>query len=208
MNNKFSFNNIPSSVLSLYLRSFNIYCKLHHFFIPLFKKKHHPKVFCIGYFKTGTNSVRQAFKILGYRTGHLVKNIKKPDENWAEFIKRCNYDAYTDNPIQFLYKTIDEHFPDSKFILTIRDTNSFKNSYFNYFKGTFMEITYDEIDEIVKKYEKHNRDILEYFKGKPNKFLIMNVINGDGWEKLCPFLGKPVLDRPFPHKNKGRYKGE
>lgn len=25
----------------------------------------------------------------------------------------------------------------------------------------------------------------------------------DGWGPLCKFLGKPVPDLPFPHKNKG-----
>ena len=25
----------------------------------------------------------------------------------------------------------------------------------------------------------------------------------DGWKPLCEFLGKPIPDQPFPHKNKG-----
>jgi hypothetical protein len=27
----------------------------------------------------------------------------------------------------------------------------------------------------------------------------MNLVEGDGWEKLCPFLGVPVPSVPFPH---------
>ena len=30
----------------------------------------------------------------------------------------------------------------------------------------------------------------------------MDLAAGDGWSKLCPFLGKPVPDAPFPHLNR------
>ncbi len=30
----------------------------------------------------------------------------------------------------------------------------------------------------------------------------MNVMNGDGWEKLCPFLRLPIPKAAFPHANK------
>jgi 3'(2'), 5'-bisphosphate nucleotidase len=31
--------------------------------------------------------------------------------------------------------------------------------------------------------------------------LVINVVAGEGWEKLCPFLGKPVPEIPFPKAN-------
>lgn len=33
----------------------------------------------------------------------------------------------------------------------------------------------------------------------PDRLLEFNL--GDGWEPLCKFLGKPIPDVPFPHKN-------
>ena len=48
-------------------------------------------------------------------------------------------------------------------------------------------------------YATHERNVREYFAGRPEDLLVMNVTAGDGWELLCPFLGKPVPDFPFPH---------
>jgi hypothetical protein len=30
---------------------------------------------------------------------------------------------------------------------------------------------------------------------------VNSIYEGDGWEKLCPFLGKPIPDAPFPVEN-------
>jgi hypothetical protein len=33
----------------------------------------------------------------------------------------------------------------------------------------------------------------------------MNICDdGDGWEKLCKFLNKPIPDMEFPHENKSK----
>jgi hypothetical protein len=29
----------------------------------------------------------------------------------------------------------------------------------------------------------------------------MNICDGEGWEKLCSFLNKPIPDVPFPKEN-------
>jgi len=38
-------------------------------------------------------------------------------------------------------------------------------------------------------------------KAPKDKLLILEI--SDGWDPLCKFLGVPVPDQPFPHKNKG-----
>jgi hypothetical protein len=108
--------------------------------------------------------------------------------------------------MSFIFKELDKTFPGSKFILTERDKKSFAKSYINYFEGTEFEKSPDEVDEILEKYEKHNQDVKDYFKDRPDDLLVIDVIGGEGWEKLCPFLDKPVPSQPFPHKNKGRYR--
>lgn len=40
----------------------------------------------------------------------------------------------------------------------------------------------------------------------PERLLVWNV--EEGWEPLCDFLGAPVPDRPFPHRNGGDSFGE
>ena len=125
-------NNTPLWVVKLYFKFYRPYQKFHQNFIRLFKKKSDHKVFCVGGWKTGTNSIYQALNILGYRTGKLLNGSKKPKIGWIEFIKKSKYDAFTDNPIGFFYKELDEFYPTSKFILTVRDPDSYFRSYFNY----------------------------------------------------------------------------
>ena len=201
-----SYNNMPEWLVRLYFFLFYYYQKTHEFFIPLFKRKSNHKIFCIGYWKTGTNSIWKALIILGYRAGKLIRLAKEPKEGWIEYLKESKYDAFTDDPMSFIYKDLDKAFPNSKFILTIRDKKSFAKSYVNYFKGTAFEKSPEEVDEVLEKYDKHNKDVKDYFKDRSDQLLVINVIGGEGWEKLCPFLNKPTPNKDFPHKNKGRYK--
>jgi len=62
------------------------------------------------------------------------------------------------------------------------------------------------IDVRLKRYENYNKRAIEHFKERTDKLLVMNIIDGDGWDKLCNFLNKPIPNKPFPHKNIGRYK--
>jgi hypothetical protein len=52
-----------------------------------------------------------------------------------------------------------------------------------------------------KKYHEHNDRVLHSIPA--NQLLVMNISDGDGWEKLCPFLGVATPIHPFPHENKG-----
>jgi hypothetical protein len=44
----------------------------------------------------------------------------------------------------------------------------------------------------------HYKNVLEYFKNRPDDLLIIDICAGQGWEKLCPFLDKPLPQYPFP----------
>lgn len=87
------------------------------------------KVFCIGRNKTGTTSMGQAFSDLGMIVGHqrmaeyLLHDWAKKD--FRRLITLCHTaQAFQDAPFSYpyTYQALDEHFPGSKFILTIRDT--------------------------------------------------------------------------------------
>ncbi len=47
-----------------------------------------------------------------------------------------------------------------------------------------------------KSFREHNNHVIRDVP--PDKLLIMNIAAGDGWKKLCPFLGKPIPACPFP----------
>ena len=86
------------------------------------------KVFCIGMNKTGTTSLQTLLSDHGYKIGiqnegeMLLKDFENLENGTIKkYFSQC--DAYQDVPssIPSFYKRLDNIFPDSKFILTIRD---------------------------------------------------------------------------------------
>lgn len=66
-------------------------------------------------------------------------------------------------------------------------------------------IAFEDEEVLSNVYDKHQEDVLNYFKGRDNDLLVLNVCNGEGWEKLCPFLGRPIPAEKFPHKKDLRH---
>ena len=52
-----------------------------------------------------------------------------------------------------------------------------------------------------KRYREHNEKVRGACSGTPGRLLEWNVEDGDGWEKLCGFLGESVPDCEFPAGN-------
>lgn len=89
------------------------------------------KYFCIGRNKTGTTSLKVAFGDLGFSVGnqrkaeilagkYYFKGVYQP------IIKYCeSAQVFQDVPFSYpeTYKVIDQAYPGSKFILTVRDTS-------------------------------------------------------------------------------------
>ncbi len=186
---------------------------IHQFFygiyVRLIKKKNSPLVFCIGFGKTGTSSLDKALSILGYRNIHWLRAHLKPKKGWIEYIRKSPFDAFSDAPIfsKGFFRELDKEFPGSKFILTIRKPEALIKSWMNYFVNAPWSIdTEEDKKKLIRRYKTHSNEVIEYFKDKPSQLLIMDIIGGDGWEKLCNFLEKPVPDVPFPLKRVGKYK--
>ncbi|MEW4488810.1 sulfotransferase family protein [Thalassoglobus sp. JC818] len=172
------------------------------------------KVFCIGFHKTGTTSLANALTLLGYRvTGpngvrdpEIAQNVHSMAFDLAE-----KFDAFQDNPWPILYREMDLRFPGSKFILTLRDSQSWIKSQVKHFgeKETPMRrwiygvgCPVGNEETYIQRYEKHNREVLAHFKDRSKDFMTLDLSHGDGWEQLCRFLGKDVPDVEFPHANK------
>jgi hypothetical protein len=174
------------------------------------------KIFCIGFHKTGTKTLAAALARLGYRVtgpnGVLDPAITANVRGMA-YALVAEFDAFQDNPWPILYRELDERFPGSKFILTVRDTPSWIRSQLDHFGSTETPMRrwiYGETAGApagnealyMRRYETHNRDVLEYFAYRPDDLLVMDLAQGDGWEMLCRFLNKDVPDVAFPHENK------
>ena len=173
------------------------------------------KVFVIGFPKTGTKSLNSALTTLGYKVksyfGSRDTDISRNVYEMAfRFVEQ--YDAFEDNPWCVLYKELDEKYPGSKFILTLRPTEKWIKSVVDHFgikTRSLLEWIYGvgypkgNEDLYIARYERHNKEVLEYFKDRPDDLLAFRLSEGDGWEKLCQFLHKDIPPLEFPHENKG-----
>lgn len=110
----------------------------------------------------------------------------------------ARYDAVRGNPWSKAYGEMDQWFPGSRFVLTIRDENTWFDSFVRH-NQRVRAIDYSpDRDEWVKRYRLHNKDVQEYF-ADTDQLLIFDAEGGDGWEELCSFLGHPQPDVPYPH---------
>ena len=175
------------------------------------------KVFCIGFQKTGTTSMEAALGELGYKVTSIFGKALPLDELRRSYAARGleiaeEYDAVQDMPWPLLYRELDQAFPGSKFILTWRESDRWLKSICSHFgsnPAVLQQLTYGEDApypvgheaHYVKVYETHNAEVRRYFAERKEDFLEMNLSKGDGWNVLCPFLGEPMPDSPFPRTN-------
>lgn len=183
-----------------------------------------PKIFGIGLSKTATTSLARALRILSYPTSDFPSIRYLPHFLlWIKNKELKKYSAFTDISIIPFYQKLDKKFPNSKFILTIRDRNDWLESCKNYprFQLPLSRLPFKIIklrqriygtplfdaEKFNIAYEKHRQQVLQYFKGREEDLLIMDICNGDGWEKLCAFLGEDIPDTSFPYANvRGKWK--
>lgn len=167
------------------------------------------KIFGIGHGRTGTHSLVSALETLGYRMMH-----KATDIDYAK-LEQC--DGGADHAFAARYVELDQKYPRSKFIYTDRSLESWLEScrrkipeklpcavgtpkyemrvrMFGYDQG----LGYKE-ELLTGAFIRHRNQVMHYFKDRPTDFLVINIIDGEGWEKLCPFLRLPIPGVKFPH---------
>jgi len=180
------------------------------------------KIICLGFQKTGTTSLAAALRRLGYTVGDALTRLNK-EINWqgkdvdAQIAALTleiagGLEAIQDSPCAFMHREFDAAFARTKFILTTRDTDDWLRSYQRYFpdgNNPLRRWMYGvrrfsgNEDKYRRIYDDKNAEIIEYFRNRPDDFLILDLFKGDGWLELANFLGKDML-KPFPHKNKSK----
>jgi hypothetical protein len=172
------------------------------------------KVFGIGAARTGTSSLARAFVLLGYRHKSwdpALWDAYERGELDPIFQEAERYETFEDGPWNApdLYRALDERFPRSRFVLTVRETQTWSRSHERHFTSQSTPERYRienyaaRSAELVAEYERRNAEIAEYFRDRPNDLLVLDVVGGEGWEKLCDFLGRRPPRQPFPHFNRG-----
>lgn len=114
---------MPDSSLKSRLRSVASMIRGWHF-------RKEPKIFCIGRNKTGTTSMEKVFSALNIPVGpQREAELLMPDWGERRFDRIIHYVrykgvAFQDTPFSLpgTYRVMDETFPNSKFILTVRDS--------------------------------------------------------------------------------------
>ena len=178
-----------------------------HWHLLLRKERYDPKVFCIGYNKTGTTSLGKALKILGYRHTSFNKRV------WRDFYRNgkveqivrytAKFEALDDLPwlLEDMIPVMDQAFPGSKFIYLERDEDSWKKSYSLWRQKLFGETP--DIDAELQKFRDHRNFVKDYFRNRSEEeFIILDIREKDGFKKLALFLGRETDQTDFPHQNR------
>lgn len=160
------------------------------------------KVFQLGLSRTGTSSFHSAVKILGFKARHY------PRDNWEKNFRR--YEVLSDIPVLVFMKMIIKRFPKEKYVVTVRDFESWLKSVTEFHarrgigtkscnkylikcrRAIFGSKKPTEKDYIKSYHKQYNRIYAAIEKYKLDH-VVMDI--------LCPFLGKDIPDIPFPRKN-------
>ena len=70
---------------------------------------------------------------------------------------------------------------------------------------TYGGLAFEDESRLSGIYDRHIQAVLSYFKDRPNDLLVINITEGEGWEKLCPFLSKPIPSTAFPNIHHKRH---
>ena len=176
-----------------------------------------PKIFEISFGRTGTTSLTDAMRILGYRALHgwepeYEQRYLEELINGRLHARIDRFDFITDIAAPF-YQELDETYPGSKFILLVRDEEDWLKSWINHARSskfqpcmnyqTFYRIMKlgcywpeENPERVLRANREHQRAVKHYFRDRPEDLLILDICGGAGWEPLCEFLGKPVPALP------------
>lgn len=179
------------------------------------------RIFGIGLHKTATTSLAAALDQLGFNTAHWhsAQWAKAVSEQIEEGRGRStaveHFYALVDLPIGPYFRELDQGYPGSKFILTVRDLADWLDSaerhwgrYYEAawkndpFSNTLHRKIYGRADfdrqTMGERYMRHTAEVLEHFRHRSGDLLVMDMNRGAGWAELCGFLGMSAPSVPYP----------
>ncbi len=180
------------------------------------------KVFGIGLSRTGTTSLTEALRALGYKAVHCPLSIVALNGGGLKLNAAIveQFDAFTDSPVARVYRELDQTYPGSKFILTTRPLDKWIGS-MRRMRPSFTLLTllpkvrqlatdlcgkpsFGDERALANGFLNHDRSVREYFGPRIGKdLLVLDVSAADAWDRLCSFLGHKAPPRAFPHYNRG-----
>lgn len=184
------------------------------------------RVIGCGLHRTGTTSLHEAFKRMGFDSLHWGSG--EAPLIWYEInaLGRSKtleqFYALSDNPFPLLYEKLDKSYPGSKFVLTVRDEVDWLQSVKRLWDPRYnpnrhlwevYPISHQlhtalygrkDFDALVflERYRRHNAQVKEYFKNRFNDLLVLDVAMRGKMADLCKFLKQPILPDSYPRANR------
>ncbi len=172
------------------------------------KLRNKTKIFCIGKNKTGTTSLTKAFRdmefIIGNQSdaeGMIGDYIKKDFTRIIEYCKTAEF--FQDVPFSMpeTYKVLDKAYPNSKFILTVRDDASqWYNSITKFHAKLFGNgniPTWDDLKNATYKYKGWMHEVMRATSNLTDsdepydKTKLTNLYEKYNQEVMCYFENRP-----------------
>ncbi len=186
------------------------------------------KVIGSGLGRTGTKSMQTALNMLGVGpTHHMVEVFAHPESiplwvaagqgkpDWDAIFD--GYGAMVDYPGAAYWRELAAYYPDAKVLHTVRDPDKWFDStqatifapgsaadtqdgpmvpFFESFMGDLRHHLHDRA-YMTDYFLRHTEAVKAAIP--PERLLVFEV--GEGWERLCQFLGVPVPAEPYPSEN-------
>jgi hypothetical protein len=186
------------------------------------------KIVGSGLGRTGSFSLKLALEQLGLGPCHHMVEVFAHPETMPLWVAASrgqadwdtiftDYPSAVDYPTAAYWREIADHYPDAKVIHTERDPDGwFDSTQATIFApGSFADSPPPPFKEFFESFTKslagniHDRAFMtDFFRRHSEevkatisreRLLVLQV--GEGWDRLCDFLGVPVPDTPYPREN-------
>lgn len=187
------------------------------------------KVVGTGLGRTGTKSMQTALASLGFGPcHHMLEVFQHPESmqlwidaadgqpNWDLIFK--DYSSTLDYPSAAFWRELTDYYPDAKVLHTVRDPDEWfesvhatifapdgrlrreGNEVLERFFGCIRRRLPAQLDDragMTGFFRRHTEDVISAIA--PERLLIYEM--GEGWDRLCDFLGVAVPVEPYPSEN-------
>lgn len=180
------------------------------------------KIIGAGYPRTGTSSLCEALRILGFNAiHHEPQRLELSCLNRSSFLDAyCDVEAVTDAPACFFWREIMAAYPDAKVILTIRRESDWWESIKWHVRNVYGLPDEQHVRDAMqlhgllfgtpflneylwrRAYHRHNHSVANQMQ-MTGRFMLFPLCapgrDEEKWLRLCNFMGIPDLpDEPFP----------
>jgi len=179
------------------------------------------KILGVGLPRTGTATLAEALRILGFNTlHHAPERLNLDNLTFDSFRCYDDVDAVVDVPAAHFFENILANNPACKAILTVRHTGRWWESIKWHIDKIHLSADVGHIrqadrlhsllfgspwpEEFLykKAFERHNVCAKKWLVDACVPFLRMDIEAGDKWAKLCSFLGVEEPDAEWPWLNR------